>query len=179
MHCIPRLYTIAKGSEKNKIFLGGHEALKLQLVQKKAINTRVVMPSRDRPKHSAYAVGPKSRLRPDSVAVSIPGIESLLRICILLSPRSAWPITAWTRVCNVAVTDRIINGCKCIPRRKLQSLNHNKSTADELAKMIALKIPLDHTCKSRELVYDSSQTLMPNNIPVPLIKVLEHPWVGV
>jgi uncharacterized protein with von Willebrand factor type A (vWA) domain len=137
------------------------------------------MPSRNRPKHSAYAVGPKARLHPDSVAVGIPRIESLLRICILLSPRSARIIAAGTRVCNVAVIDRIINECKRIPRRKLQSLNLNKITIDELAKLIALKILLDRKCKFRELVYDSSQTLMPNNIPVPLVKVLEHPWVCV
>jgi len=62
---------------------------------------------------------------------------------------------------------------------KNSSLNHNKSIVDELVKMIALKIPLDRTCKSRELVYDSGQTLMLYNIPVPLVKVLEHPWVGI
>ena len=109
--------TIAEGSVKNGIYVGGRKAIKLQLVQKRVQiarpqYARVVMPSRDRPKHSAYAVGPKARLHPDSVAVGIPRIESLLRICILLSPRSARIIAAGTRVCNVAVIDRIINECK-------------------------------------------------------------------
>jgi hypothetical protein len=45
--------------------------------------------------------------------------------------------------------------------------------------MVALEIPLDRTCESRELVYDSSQTLMSDNIPVPLVEVLDHPRVGV
>jgi hypothetical protein len=139
--------------------IGDHKELKLQLVQKQVKvarpqYTRIVMPSRDGPKHSACDVGPKARLHPDSPAVGVPRIESLLRICILLSSHSARPIAVWTRVCNIAVIDRIINECKCIPRQKLQSLNHNKSTVNELAKMIALKIPLDRTCKSRELVYD-------------------------
>ena len=85
--------SIAEGSVKNGISVGGRKAIKLQLVQKRVQvarpqYARIMMPSRDRPKHSAYAVGPKARLHPDSVAVGIPRIESLLRICILLSPHS-------------------------------------------------------------------------------------------
>ena len=80
--------------------------------------THVVMPSRDRPKNSANTVGPKARLHPDSVAVRVPRIECLLCVRILLSPRSARPIAAWTRVWNVAVIDRIIDECKMHPTAK-------------------------------------------------------------